>query len=247
MSEWPTADPISAIYALSLASLIGLFILVKASASRFRKEQVAQVATEEDGAAYTISYVMVIPCYALLMCMVIETSALFPSKIGSVYSAYAAARTATVWSSATDWDNAEKKAIAAGRRAFVPFASSTQGFEPDAISPQSASYVLAHGRFSDSPASDKYLLAKFEYARRALHVSVERPAQWNDDITATVTYEFPFNIPGISRMFGEQRDDGSYYFPIKSTVTLTNEAPQNESTDNSENGNLLGIGYGTLE
>ena len=190
---------------------------------------------------------MVIPCYALLICMVIETSALLPTKIGSVYAAFAAARTATVWSSATDWDNAEKKAIAAGRHAFVPFASSTQGLQPDAISKESASYVMAHAEFSDAPAREKYLLRKFDYAQRAVQVNVDRPAKWNDDVNATVTYEFPFNIPGISRIFGERRDDGSYYFPIQSTVTLMNEAPQNDLDRIQTNTNPLGIGYGTLE
>jgi hypothetical protein len=247
MSFWRSPDPISIVYALSAVSLIGLFLLIKASAKRIRKSQFARVASEEDGAAYTISYVMVIPCYAMLICMVIETSALLPAKIGSVYAAYAAARTATVWSTATDWDNAEKKAIAAGRHAFVPFASSTQGLRPDAISRESASYVMAHVAFSDSPAREKYLLAKFDYAQRAVHVNVDQPTNWEDDIIATVTYEFPFNIPGISRIFGDRRDDGSYYFPIESTVTLMNEAPQNDVDRSQTNTNPLGIGYGTLE
>jgi hypothetical protein len=246
MSNWQATDTISIVYALSVISMVGWFLLAMASARRFRATQIAKVASEEDGAAYTISYVMVIPCYALLMCIVIETSALFPAKIGSVYSAYAAARTASVWSSATDWDNAERKAIAAGRRAFVPFASSTHGLEPNAISKASASYVLAHGSFSDSPAREKYLLAKFNYAQRAVQVRIDQ-SDSRDEITANVTYEFPFNIPGVSRIFGEQRDDGSYYFPISSHVTLMNEVPQNDLDANQKNTNLLGIGYGTLE
>ena len=247
MSFWQFLDPISIIYAMSAISLIGLFLLAKTSASRFSTEQIARVASEEDGAAYTISYVMVIPCYALLMCIVIETSALFPAKIGSVYSAYAAARTAAVWSSATEWENAEQKAITAGRRAFVPFASSTHRLESDAISKESASYVLAHGGFSGSPAREKYLLAKFSYAQRAVNVSVDRTEDGSNEITANLTYEFPFNIPGVSRIFGEQRDDGSYYFPIKSSVTLMNEAPQTDLDAPPSNTNSLGIGYGTLE
>lgn len=247
MSLWQSINPILIIYALSAISLIGLFLLAKASASRLSTEHISRVVREEDGAAYTISYVMVIPCYALLICMVIETSAVFPAKIGSVYSAYAAARTAAVWSSATDWDNAKKKAIAAGRHAFVPFSSSTQELQSDAISRESASYVMAHVEFSDSPAHEKYLLAKFDYAQRAVEINVDRPTKWNDDIIATVTYEFPFNIPGISRIFGERRDDGSYFFPIESTATLMNEAPQNDLDGIQTKLNPLGIGYGTLE
>ena len=62
-----------------------------------------RLAVEEDGAAYTLSYVMVIPVYALLICLIIETCLMLTAKLGTVYAGYAAARSASVWSSATTW------------------------------------------------------------------------------------------------------------------------------------------------
>ena len=55
-----------------------------------------RLASDEDGAAYTLSYVMVIPLYALLICLIIESVLMMTAKLGTVYSAYAAARTASV-------------------------------------------------------------------------------------------------------------------------------------------------------
>ena len=69
-----------------------------------------RLANDEDGAAYTLSYVMVIPVYALLICLIIESVLMLTAKLGTVYAAYAAARTASVWSSATTWEKTMEKA-----------------------------------------------------------------------------------------------------------------------------------------
>ena len=186
---------------------------------------------------------MVVPVYALLICIVIETSAFLPAKLGTTYSAYASARTATVWSTASTWEVAEEKSIQAGKRTFVPFASATQGLTLDAASTSSARYLAASKMFS-SDASLKYLAKKYSYAMRAIDISITKPESWDDDVTATVTYEFPFNIPGVARIFGERRADGSWYLPITSSVTLQNEGSQGASNTST---NPLGIGYGILE
>ena len=85
------------------------------------------LAIDEEGAAYTLSYVMVIPVYALLICMIIESVLMFTAKLGTVYAAFAAVRTATVWSSATTWEKAQEKAKRAATKAMTPFASGTHG------------------------------------------------------------------------------------------------------------------------
>ena len=200
-------------------------------------------AKEETGAAYSISYVMVIPVYAMFMCVIIETSAFLPAKIGTIYSAHAAGRTAVVWESATDWDNAESKSIAAGKRAFVPFASATQGLSFRAVSVEAGKYVLAHKTFSGD-ASGKYLLSKYGYTQSALDVAITKPVSGDDSINVSVTYQFPFNVPGVARIFGQRRSDGEYVLPITSTVSIANERPQGVPVNQS---NPLGIGYGTLE
>ena len=49
------------------------------------------------------------------------------AKLGTVYSAYAAARTASVWSSHTTWEKTMEKSKRAALKTMVPFASGTQG------------------------------------------------------------------------------------------------------------------------
>ena len=85
-----------------------------------------QFCNDEEGAAYTLSYVMVIPVYALLICLIIETVLMLTAKLGTVYAAYAAVRTASVWSSHTTWEKAKEKAERAAFQSMTPFASGTQ-------------------------------------------------------------------------------------------------------------------------
>lgn len=196
---------------------------------------------EEDGAAYTLSYVMVIPMYAILMCLMIETVLMLTAKLGTVYSAFAAARTASVWSSATTWDRTMQKAKSAAMKTMVPFASGTQGGLAQAASADAIAYAAAYHAYVKRPISDKYLLSKYGYAKK--HVKVEiagPPTSWNADITAKVSYDFPFNVPGIGRLLGRRGFDGRYYFTITSEATVPNEAPQDDRK-------TIGIGYGTLE
>ena len=198
-----------------------------------------RLVVEEDGAAYTLSYVMVIPIYALLMCTIIESVLFFTAKLGTTYSAYAAARTASVWSSATTWDKTMKKAQSAATIAMVPFASGTHGGLTKAASKDFAVFLAAYEGYSNRPVSEEYIAKKYGYAKGHIKVEIKGPpAHWNSDITAKVTYEFPFNIPGIGRIFGKRGLTG-YYLPITSTATVPNEGPQDDRK-------TIGIGYGTL-
>jgi hypothetical protein len=168
------------------------------------------------------------------------------AKLGTVYSAYAAARTASVWSSATTWDKAKKKAEAAAVRSITPFASGTQSAlasvptDPQSL-PDAAKYVAAYEVYAKKPVAAKYILAKYGYASRHTKVEIAGPpATWDADITAKVTYDFPFNVPGIGRLLGKRGADGNFYFSLTSQVTIPNEGPQN-------NRNTIGIGYGKLD
>ena len=74
-----------------------------------------------------------------------------------------------------------------------------------------------------------------------MKVEIEGPPEhWDSDITAKVTYRFPFNVPGIGRLLGKRGIDGSYYYDITSAATMPNEGPQDDRK-------TIGIGYGTLE
>jgi hypothetical protein len=210
------------------------------------------VARDEEGAAYTLSYVMVIPMYALLMCAIVEMALMLTSKLGTTYAAYAAARSASVWSSAAEWEQVEEKAKQAAIHAMVPFASGTQPiFDPTSpngvpdniggATVDAGMYIAAYQRYAKKPVSIEYLGKKYAYASFNTTVEIEGPPEkWDADITAKVTYRFPFNVPGVGRLFGEPNLLGRYFFSISSTVTLPNEGPQNDSK-------TLGIGYGKLD
>jgi hypothetical protein len=198
-----------------------------------------QLAIDQDGAAYTLSYVMVIPVYAMLICLIIESVLMMTAKLGTVYAAYAAARTASVWSSATTWEKTLEKAKLTTTKTMTPFASGTHGGISKAASKDAGTYVGAYELYSNRPISETYLLNKYGYAKEHTKLEIKGPPEhWNSDITAKVTYEFPFNVPGIGRMLGTRGKDG-FYYSITTTVSVPNEGPQDDRK-------TIGIGYGTL-
>jgi hypothetical protein len=202
---------------------------------------------DEEGAAYTLSFVMVIPIFALLICLIIEAALLMTAKLGTVYSAYAAARTASVWSSHTTWEKTMEKSKRAALKTMVPFASGTQGsLDLDQIPTDKDTvvdglkYVGVYIAYAKKPESKKYVGAKYAYASRNVEVEIDGPPEKSDTpITAKVTYHYPFNIPGIARILCDKGPDG-YFFNISSTATIPNEGPR-------DNRKTIGIGYGTLE
>lgn len=208
-----------------------------------------QVAlTDEHGAAYSLSVVMVTPIYALLMCLILESALMMVAKLGTVYAGYAAARTAVVWSSATDSDRElKKKVAAAAHRSFTPFASGTQEgwldlphrLQAELFASKLRAYQLAAGR--ESPVSRTVIRKKHANARRFLKAKIKQPPQtWDADLTIELEYRFRFNVPGVGRLIGQRSLwDGHYYFPVRTEVTLQNEGPQNDKQE-------LGIGYGTF-
>lgn len=86
----------------------------------------------EEGASYALPYVMTFPILVFLMAAFLQASLILVCKIGTVYSAYSAARTFIVWQSASshismgsrDFDYAKFKSLRAASLAMVPFASS---------------------------------------------------------------------------------------------------------------------------
>lgn len=195
-----------------------------------------QLARDEDGGAYTLSYVMVIPVLTLLTCVIVESTTMMCAKVGTVYAAYSGARTASVWSSASrDWAAAEELIKRAATKSFAPFAGGTsaKGSPPS----DAGDYSRAYATFANDPAAESYVSAKYANAADRITVTSNGPPSAHDsDISVTVEYRFRFNIPGIGKLFGEQGSDG-YYFPLTSTATLQNEGPKNQRQD-------LGIGYG---
>ncbi len=196
--------------------------------------------TGEDGGAYTLSYVMVVPILMLLTCAVIETTLMMSAKLGTVYAAYSAARTVMVWASLDgDWSSTQARMERAAIKSMVPFASGSKTSGVSDEMPQVEDYVAAYSSFVSSPVSDSYVRAKCRNAAANTTVkATDAPGQWSSDIEVTVTYQFPFRLPGIGRLFGTRGDDGNFYCELESQVTLQNDGPQNEQQS-------LGIGYGS--
>ncbi|MEM9586235.1 MAG: TadE/TadG family type IV pilus assembly protein [Planctomycetota bacterium] len=190
----------------------------------------------EEGAAYTLSYVMVFPILMLLVALTVETALAMTSKLGTVHAAYAAARVASVQSSAVDWTTARGRIEAAARQAMTPFASGSTTSEAQTNS-EDDDFRAAYDQWVDDPAAAGYIQSKQRDVHQHLHIELEgRPAQWDSEIVVTVTYDYPFRIPGVGRLIGERSSAGGFIFPLTSRVTLENDGPQNESQS-------LGIGY----
>jgi hypothetical protein len=100
--------------------------------SRFRLANLRRFHACEEGASYALPYVLTFPIFVLLMAVFVQASLILICKLGTVYSAYSAARTFIVWqsaathfgSSSTMFDYAKFKSCRAASMAMVPFASS---------------------------------------------------------------------------------------------------------------------------
>lgn len=202
--------------------------------SRFKKLQ--RLSTDEDGGAYTLSYVMVFPIVMLLVALVVESALMMSAKLGTTYAAYAGARAGSVHASRMDWGQAEERIRLAAQQAMLPFACADKSSEQSSQI-DDARYIEAYQQWSSETANAGYLQSKANSAKGLVVEVVERPGRWNSDITVNVTYKFPFHVPGVGLLLGERAASGGYTFSLSSEVTLQNEGPQNSRQD-------LGIGYG---
>lgn len=199
---------------------------------------------DEQGGAYTLSYVMVIPFVMLLVALIVETSLVLHAKLGTVYAGYAAARTASVHSSTSnDWNRVQQHALAAAQQAMLPFASATQRSSDGSASQDNVAqdtYDQAYREWAQEAVARGYVAAKFRDATSHLKISMERPTAWDAPLNVRVTYDYPFHVPGLGRLLGEESGTGGYTFPLSSDIVLHNDGPQNSTQ-------TLGIGYGTRD
>ncbi len=193
---------------------------------------------DEGGGAYTLSYVMTIPFLILLTSLIIESTLMMTAKVGTIYSAFAAARTASVWSSAAQWPIVLEKTEQAARQAMIPFASGSSPGDMGADSSDSEVYFDAYNSWTSDGVAPGYIAAKAKSSNSRLQVEIaKRPATWDADIEVAVTYDYPIHIPGLGKILGQRSPTGGYVFAVTSHATLHNDAPQNAAQE-------LGIGYG---
>jgi hypothetical protein len=253
----------------------------------------------EEGASYALPYVLTFPIFVLLMAVFVQASLILICKIGTVYSAYSAARTYIVWQSAgshhPDGSNkfgfAKFKACRAASLAMVPFASSNPQHLKDMyptfplvigsdgvggnfvfstfalgllVNIDRPRYSQMYNRLLNNAnqkdtgtvhqvikdraqgASDDYIDNKFKFAVASTRVQCsasDNLAKWNEDVTFTIRYRMPFQVPGTARILGGSSmkpwwyfGPTTYYRDIESNVTMPSEAAK------TPNGNV-GIPY----
>ncbi|NND98971.1 MAG: hypothetical protein HKN47_16765 [Pirellulaceae bacterium] len=227
-----------------LVSVASTVLLVK----RINWRRCMQLFSSEDGAAYTLSYVMVIPLYLLMVFTFAELSLMMIAKMGTVYSAFGAARTAIVWDTATDSGDLMDKVNRSAVQTMTPFASGMtelryqRGGAGLDETDQEERFMDAYDEFtqSDSKVARRYVQAKFRYASRATSVTIDRNSTgdetWDEDIRATIRYDYPFVFPVLGRILLIPKKDGAHTKTIKTVVRLQNEIPHNDER-------RLGISY----
>jgi Flp pilus assembly protein TadG len=231
MTLWEITRSVEAVWILWLLGLLVLGVgLVRAWRS-WRWPGWTALHRDESGASYTLSYAIAFPLYFLLVCVVFESTLILYAKLGTMYAAYAGARSTIVWQLAEPQSLQQERPRQAVFTALAPFASpspqqaATQGPPPPNAAGQAAEFVTAfqmHAR-DRTPAAAltrKYLSAA---ARTRIDVTID-DSRSDGDVRVTVTYRAPLYIPGVGRILAPNHS-WPYEYPITSTAVLPNEAP----------------------
>ncbi|MDA1018112.1 MAG: hypothetical protein O3A00_27105 [Planctomycetota bacterium] len=221
-----------------------LFVLLRIVRPKLASLSPSVIGRDESGSYYTISLVLVLPLYVLLICLIIESALMMVAKMGTVYSAYSAGRSAMVW---LPGDPVRKDMVQlAAVQSMTPFASSFRRHQQHSSiaahvnERHNRDYFAAYRRMPSNRQTRRYVSHKRNYAALATTTEIEAPANDPDgEITVTVNYEFPFNLPGAGRVFGRVAPWPGAHFrtrTITSTVRFTIQGPRGRRR-------TLGIGY----
>src|SRR3982751_2374965 len=187
---------------------------------------VKRLAWSEESGTATLDFVLTFPFFVMILLIVIQFALMVNARIVVSWAAFAAARSAIVW---TD-DGLEVAKKRAQRAAAVACtAISPSGLTLPSLD-SGAMLLLAHGgaivphRFLRVPRMHSYALSATEVEIQAGNEKGKIGP--HDPVTVTVTYQFHLAVPyadGIfSRAFGG-RYMGKPALPIRETYTLTNE------------------------
>lgn len=88
-------------------SVLALRVLVGLSGARLQLQQLAGLHQDQKGAVQSLSFVLTLPLFVMIMLFIVQLSQLTLGRLVVEYSAYAAARSATVWLPATLGDGFE--------------------------------------------------------------------------------------------------------------------------------------------
>jgi hypothetical protein len=241
-----SVEPIWIIWALCMPVII--FMVVR-SFRGMNLDGWKQLIKEEDGAAYSLSFVMTMPFYTYFVCLVVELSLILLCKLGTVHAAYAVARNQIVMRSLSgDQQDLEKRARFVACRAMTPFGSDNPrhtNIITDALNSTLASglsivnYHLAAQAYIPELSklvTKGQLFQKARYAYKATKVQIPPAHTRNADNTngfvfCTVVYEYPFKVPIIGRILGQRNffsallGDNFYHYKLTTRVALPDEWP----------------------
>jgi hypothetical protein len=201
--------------------------------------------SDECGATYSLSFVMVFPFMVLICGLILETSTLLITKGGTMHAAFCAARSAAVWSTvnypneAVDDVGSNRLAIEKSHKAAViamtPWASGLQRLR--SIDADSGEFLDAYKDYTSKEITQRkisghYIRKKYTYAKQNTRVVLSygngnQSQPWLRDIRASVIYDASFVIPFIGRLLGATVKNGRVVYTIETTAALQNELPRN--------------------
>lgn len=238
------------------ACIVALIVTTRSATIRLKSLCWRRLHADERGASYTVALSLIIPFYMVVLATIIESTQILVVKMGTVYAAYSAARSAIVWVPANP-RLAIGKIDAAAAQAMTPFAANhprylaaSGGFgatDPAGDESYYKAYRQYAGATSGPWAPPDYLARKREYAQRATTVIPHddlfaRGAPTDADVRLTVRYEMPLDVPAVGRFLGHRSPwAGAAFFTrtIESAVTLQKEGVQSDNPDRLK----LGIVY----
>ena len=224
---------------------VALIILTIFTFQRSRKMwSLRRLGKAQAGAAYSMAMVATLPIYAILICMIVECTLTLQVKLGTMYAAYAAARSAAVYCPAEiPAAEIERKVKTAATQALLPFASSRDCHLQDVAAtdsgdiPEAEELYEAYVAYCEGPITLQCLTDKLKYAWLATHVSIEQSSEGpTANLSVTVRYRMPFHT-GIGYLLGGERSpSGRTFRVIETTVTLQKEGVKSATQE-------LGIHY----
>lgn len=235
------------LWVLWLAGIVIFGIATMRLGRRIRFRLPSQLASDETGASYSMSFVFMIPLYLLFCGLMLEITFLIIGKIGTVYGAYAGARSASVWDGLQDPELAAERLHQAVCSGIAPFATSV-GFDPAASNSSSAGlplhavraaedYAIAMQKSAHEQNLDHEDLAR-HYVRICHRVTAQRQLNSRDDkheVIVTVDYRAPLIFPGVAKLFDEDHRS-PYEYKLSSTIHMIRSIPVSER-------HTLGIDY----
>ena len=207
----------------------------------------------EEGAAYSLSFLMVFPFYVLLIAIIFETTFVFLAKMGTMHSSYAAARAAAVYTTVNFQKERQGQPIPPIAMSFAKKAA-VQSMTPyargifqddqflDKDLPAAQTYLKAFHEYlsmnnKTCRLNDSYLKKKYAYAYYAVSVSaILAPGSgsnmWDKELEVTLTYKSPAFLPYIGKLLGAKKSttgDQLYYYELITKSSIANECPKNET------------------